>query len=70
MAACAVRMTLDVGYKCIICFTETGESARKLAKYRPLCPILAVSIDDHVIKSLCVTAGVVCLRVPSFQGLF
>lgn len=66
MAASAVRMSLDAGYKCIICFTESGDSARKIAKYRPLCPILAVSIDDHVIKGLCTTAGVVCLRVPSF----
>ena len=66
MAASAVRMTIDGDYKCIIVFTESGDSARRIAKYRPLCPILAVSIDDRVIKALCVTSGVICLRVPSF----
>eukprot|EP01016_Furgasonia_blochmanni_P002737 TRINITY_DN1106_c0_g2_i3.p1 TRINITY_DN1106_c0_g2~~TRINITY_DN1106_c0_g2_i3.p1 ORF type:complete len:532 (+),score=195.95 TRINITY_DN1106_c0_g2_i3:174-1769(+) len=69
MAASAVRMSLDGGFRVIICFTETGDVARVCAKYRPKCPIVAVSIDDSVIKSLCLTRGVTCLRVPSFQGV-
>jgi pyruvate kinase len=29
---------------------------------------LAVSINEHTIKSLCIIRGVTSLRVPSFQG--
>jgi len=46
--------------------TETGAVARFLSKYRPPAVIIAVSIEDHVIKGLTVSRGVISLRVPSF----
>jgi pyruvate kinase len=68
VCAAAVQISYELSAKVIVCMTETGRSALNLAKYRPKAHILAVSTDEHVIKSLCVSRGVMALRVPSFQG--
>lgn len=70
MAMSAVQLSFKLK-KCrsIICFTETGLMARLLAKYRPDAYIVAVSIDDKVIKGLSINRGVMTLKVPSFQGI-
>lgn len=44
----------------------TGFISRLITKYRPKVPIVAISSEDKTIKSLSMSAGVVCLRVPSF----
>jgi len=69
IARAAVRLSLELDSKIILCFTQNGLIARLIAKYRPTAYILAISIDDLVMKGLTVTRGVTCLRVPSFQGL-
>jgi len=68
IARAAVQISLELNTKVIVCMTETGKVARYLAKYRPLAVIVAVSIEDSVIKGLCISRGVTSLRVPSFQG--
>lgn len=40
--------------------------ARLIAKYRPSVEIVAISTEDKTIKSLSISSGVTCLRVPSF----
>lgn len=44
--------------------------AKLLAKYRPNAYIIAVSTEQSTMKGLNISSGVVCLKVPSFQGLF
>ena len=66
MASSATQMVFELGIKIIIVFTAGGESARLLAKYRPDAFIIAVSTDITTIKSLCLSYGVIALRVPSF----
>jgi len=68
MASAAVQISYETDCKVIVVMTETGRQALNLAKYRPRAHILAVSTDEHVIKSLCISRGVQALRVPSFQG--
>ena len=68
MALAAVQLSFKMNSKAIICFTETGLMARLISKYRPDALILAVSIDDKVIKGLSICRSVVTLKVPSFQG--
>jgi len=68
IARAAVQVSLELNTKVIVCMTETGRVARYLAKYRPLAVIVAVSIEDSVIKGLTISRGVTSLRVPSFQG--
>lgn len=68
MAISAVQLSLKIKSSAIICFTETGLIPRLLSKYRPNCHIVAVSIDDKVMRGLTMSYGVISLKVPSFQG--
>lgn len=68
MAISAIQLSFEINSKAIICFTETGLMATYLSKYRPSAWIIAVSIEDKIIKGLSTNYGIVCLKIPSFQG--
>jgi pyruvate kinase len=59
-------MSFEIKATVIICFTITGEVARFISKFRPKVPIVAISTENKTIKSLAISSGVTCLRVPSF----
>ncbi|MGL5977534.1 MAG: pyruvate kinase [Erysipelotrichaceae bacterium] len=42
----------------IITFTQSGMSARRIAKFRPACPVIAVTFDESVQRRLSVVWGV------------
>lgn len=44
--------------KAIACFTETGDTAREVAKYRPPVPIVAFTPDENVARGLNLAWGV------------
>ncbi|AOZ93866.1 pyruvate kinase [Paenibacillus crassostreae] len=55
----AVSITaLDLHAKAIISSTETGHTARVVAKYRPEAPIVAVTTEDRTMRRLALTWGV------------
>ena len=58
----AVLLTHKIGAKAILAMTASGQSAKKLARYRPKMPILAVMHDEHVARMLTMVWGV----VPAF----
>eukprot|EP00743_Colponemidia_sp_Colp-15_P000422 GILK01000483.1.p1 GENE.GILK01000483.1~~GILK01000483.1.p1 ORF type:complete len:511 (-),score=106.74 GILK01000483.1:182-1714(-) len=64
----AVKTAIDMDVKMILVLTETGHTARVVAKYRPRQFILALSANEHVIRQLQLTRGTICFRIPSFQG--
>merc|ERR1719265_2142133 len=64
----AVRAVIDTKAKLIIVLTETGSTARLIAKYRPEVPILALSATESAVKQLSLHRGVIALQVASFQG--
>eukprot|EP00914_Ancora_sagittata_P024659 GHVO01049281.1.p1 GENE.GHVO01049281.1~~GHVO01049281.1.p1 ORF type:complete len:489 (-),score=64.91 GHVO01049281.1:171-1577(-) len=64
----AVETALDVKATLILALTETGHTARLIAKYRPAQPILALSASDSTSKHLQLHRGVISRFVPSFQG--
>lgn len=47
---CAVKAAYEISAKLIIVFTNSGSSAITVSKYRPQCPILAVSASDKSAK--------------------
>ena len=49
---------LAIDIKCIIAFTQSGNTARRLAKFRPCAPILAVTFDEVTQRSLLPVNGV------------
>jgi len=42
-ASAAVRMSIDIGAAGIIVLSTSGDSARMLSKYRPVCPIIMIT---------------------------
>ena len=68
IASCAVKASFDSRASLIIVFTHSGLTARKVAKHKPKCPILAVSPNDWAAKSLLVHRGVHSMLVGSLVG--
>ena len=46
----------------IITLTESGFTSRQISKYRPDCPIIAVTISQKVVRRLTMNWGVVAIR--------
>ena len=59
----AVRLSRDLNAEGILSLTNSGNSARKLAKYHPNKPIYAITHDDKVRRQLTLSWGV----VPAFS---
>merc|ERR1712228_417165 len=64
----AVKTTIDANCPLIIALTETGSTARLIAKYRPKCPILAITASDSTARQLLTARGVVVVLTASFVG--
>ncbi len=61
----AVKAAMDVGAKLIIVMTETGKTARLVAKYRPSQPIVALSTNENTAQHMQVVRGIMPMHVPS-----
>jgi len=65
----AVKTTVDASdCKLIIALTETGQTARIIAKYRPKCPVLAITASETTVRQLLANRGVIPMLTASFQG--
>ena len=60
-ATCSIA--LELGAKAIITSTKSGYTARAVAKFRPAAPIIAVTYNEKVIKTLQLIRGVTPLKV-------
>ena len=54
----AVDLARDLGAVAIVTPTSTGRTPRAIARHRPPLPILALSSDPHVVRSLALVWGV------------
>lgn len=52
IASSAVKTARDIGAKLLVVLTETGVTARFIAKYRPAVPILAVTNHQYVARQI------------------
>lgn len=52
IAFSAAKVASDVNASCIACLTSSGSTARRIAKYRPEIPILAITSSKRV-QNLC-----------------
>ncbi len=60
----AVTIAADVGASAVIAFTETGRSARLVARYRPFVPLMAFTPNPRVRSQLALCWGVETFLVP------
>jgi pyruvate kinase len=63
LARSARYLARDVGASTIVVASESGYTARKVAKYRPATPIVAATPDDSVRRRLVLTGNVTPVRV-------
>ena len=69
VASSAVKTAIDIGAKCIIVCSETGNSARLVAKYRPLAPILCLTATEDAARNVAgLCRGVTAARMGSMIG--
>eukprot|EP01033_Poteriospumella_lacustris_P011677 gene11677-8318_t len=52
LASSAVKTARDLNAKVIIVLTESGNTARLVAKYRPTAPILALTRNEHIARQM------------------
>ncbi|MEU5865787.1 MULTISPECIES: pyruvate kinase [unclassified Nonomuraea] len=64
IARAAAEVGAIVGAKALIAFTMSGETARRLARYRSPIPLLAFTSAPHVRGQLSLTWGVETFHVP------
>ncbi len=58
----AITMAKHLEATAILTLTESGFTSRSISKFRPECPILAVSASERVVRRLALNWGVTALR--------
>jgi pyruvate kinase len=58
VAQAAIAMSEHLSAAAIVCLTESGRTARRISKYRPECPIVAVAMSALVVRRLAMNWGV------------
>ena len=56
------RMVHALDIARIVCFTQSGYTARAIARYRPHVPITAITMGDHTLRRCALIWGVEALR--------
>lgn len=57
------------GAKLIVAFSMSGSTSRRISRYRPSCPILSLSKDPQVARSLCLNWGVYGQTIPQTSNM-
>jgi pyruvate kinase len=69
IAAAAVRVAGALGARALVAFTQTGETARCLARHRSTIPLLAFTPDPAVRSQLALTWDVETFLLPAMGGI-
>jgi pyruvate kinase len=67
IAKAAAEVAERVGAKYLVAFTQSGDSARRLARYRGAIPVLAFTPDPRVRSQLAMTWGVETFKTDSVE---
>eukprot|EP00812_Abedinium_dasypus_P009006 NODE_2727_length_886_cov_663.231047.p1 GENE.NODE_2727_length_886_cov_663.231047~~NODE_2727_length_886_cov_663.231047.p1 ORF type:complete len:242 (+),score=57.80 NODE_2727_length_886_cov_663.231047:3-728(+) len=68
VCSASVKAVVDSSCQLIVVLTETGHTARAVAKYRPRVPILALTASSTAARQLLLIRGVVAMLVATFVG--
>jgi len=58
----AARAARELGVKAIVAFTSSGSTARNVAAYRPMVPVVATSPSNRVARQLVIQYGICCIQ--------
>ncbi len=65
----AVSIAEQAGANAIVAFTTSGSTAMRVAKYRPKCPILAITTSDRVLRRLALVWGLTPVLTEEYHSL-
>lgn len=68
VAQAAITMAKHLNAAAIVALTETGFTSRLISKYRPGCPILAISSSERVVCRLAMNWGVTAIHYDEDGG--
>jgi len=71
IVAAAREIAEKTNIKAICCFTESGQTAMKVARERPQVPIIAMSPNPQTLRRLCLVWGTSCVAtgpIDRFKG--
>ena len=68
IGSCAVKTSWDVHATMIVVLTERGSSARSIAKYRPIAPVLAVTASAQTARQVSISRGVYAWLTETMHG--
>jgi pyruvate kinase len=60
----ACHVARQLGVKAIIAFTSSGSTARRVSKYRPEVPVLAITTSPVTMRQMSLSWGVTSYKVP------
>ena len=66
LATC--QISEELGAKAIIVLTDSGRTARLVSRYKPDCPILAVTTEEKTVRRLQLSWGVRPLLVDKYEN--
>lgn len=69
VSSSAVKTSWDLQAKLIVALSKSGKTARLVSKYRPHCPILAITCERRVACTLLITRGVNPYLVEEIAGV-
>ena len=65
----AVNMADQLQAKAILAFTTSGGTAMRVSKYRPRCPVLAITPQEQVLRKLVLSWGLTPYLVAQYGSL-
>lgn len=68
ICSAAVKASLDLNASMLVVLTETGNTARMVAKYRPRAPILTITNSESCARQSLSSRGLFPLLVDSMLG--
>ncbi len=69
VSASAVKIAEQTGSKLIIAFTQSGTTARRIARHKPHQPIIALTPSAHVIRELAISWGIYSMPTKLVKNL-
>jgi pyruvate kinase len=69
VSSSAVKTSWDLQASLIVALSKSGKTARLVSKYRPHCPILAITCERRVASTLLITRGVNPYLVEEISGV-
>ncbi len=65
----AVSIAEQISAAAILAFTTSGATALRIAKYRPRCPVLAITPQELVVRRLALVWGLTPLLTTEFRSI-